>query len=478
MAGMVLPGVYIEVRPEALIVPGAVTVGNIGIVGTARQGPVGKVKVLGSYAEAREIFGNYDDFENPETSNYPLTLVRALELMYANGASSVFAVRVTDTEAIGDPENFITAWGKYTRARKAFHNVDSAGGTAAVLKAKTHGSWGNSITIKVEDAAPNVDVVLTYGGIEEVYTVATGDELVDQINTDSVLVDATADAQSSEIPSPIGETPFTGGIDGADASDADYKLGLEQLLNENVHIIVAAGQDNTVIGDELTSHVKSASTDKIKHERIAVVGSKKKATLADITGHTLNSDRVIFVAPGIKTTDAASGKEVTLSGAYSAAAIAGMLSARDPHVSLTNKTVSVAGLETKFSPAQLEQLIQARVLALEERRGFRIVKAITTSDNTAWHQITTRRIVDFAKYGVRSAAEPYIGLLNNDRVRKALKGSINGFLASMVDDEMLISYELDVTATREEEIRGIAKVTMTLRPTFSIDFIKVVMFLG
>lgn len=45
------------------------------------------------------------------------------------------------------------------------------------------------------------------------------------------------------------------------------------------------------------------------------------------------------------------------------------------------------------------------------------------------------------------------GLLSNDRVRKALKGSINGFLASMVDDEMLISYELDMTATREEEIR-------------------------
>ena len=72
----------------------------------------------------------------------------------------------------------------------------------------------------------------------------------------------------------------------------------------------------------------------------------------------------------------------------------------------------------------------------------------------------------------------WLSLLNNDRVRKALKGSINGFLAGMVDDEMLVSYELDVTATRDEEIRGIARVTMTVRPTFSIDFVKVVMFLG
>ena len=477
MAEMVLPGVYIEVRPEALIVPGAVTVGNIGIVGTARQGRVGEVKVLGSYAEAREVFGAYDAFDNPETSDNPLTLVRALELAYASRASTVFAVRVTETEATVDAENLIAAWGTYTVARKAFHNVASSGGVAANLSAKTHGTWGNSITIEVEDATPDVNVI-RYGATEEVYTVSDGDDLVAQVNAGSVLVDATAGAQSTEPPSVTAETAFTGGSNGADASDADYALGLEQLLNENAHIIVAAGQDHAVIGNELTSHVESASTDKIKRDRVAVVGSQEGTILAQITSHTLNSDRVIFVAPGIKATDAASGEEVTLPGSYTAAAIAGMLSSRAPHVSLTNKTVSVASLETRFTPAQLEQLIHARVLGLEERRGFRVVKAITTSTNTAWHQITTRRIVDFAKFGVRSASEPYIGLLNNDRVRKALKGSINGFLAGMVDDEMVISYELDVTATRDEEIRGIAKVTMTLRPTFSIDFIKVVMFLG
>jgi hypothetical protein len=374
----ILPGVYIEVRPEALIVPGPVTVGNIGIVGTARPpegededaiAPPREVKVIGSYAEAKEQFGPYRAYD-PATDD-PTALVRALELAYGHGASTVFAVRAPDT--------------------------------------------------------------------------------------------------------------------------GDFTEGLALLLNENVHIVVVAGADAETAGAALTTHCTTASTDLMKRERIAVVGSRPKADDEDasefldaIKGHTLASDRVILVAPGIKTTDAAkaaAGEEdtsVILPGGYAAAAIAGMLSARSAHVSLTNKPLAVSGLEVKFSGAQLEQLVDlsARVLALEERRGIRVVKAITTSTNTAWHQITTRRIVDFAKFGVRSAAGPYIGLLNNDRVRKALKGSINGFLASMVDDEMLISYELDVTATREEEIRGIAKVTMTVRPTFSIDFIKVVMFLG
>jgi len=45
----------------------------------------------------------------------------------------------------------------------------------------------------------------------------------------------------------------------------------------------------------------------------------------------------------------------------------------------------------------------------------------------------------------------------------------------MVVDEMLTGYALEVTATRAQEIRGIAAVTMTLQPTFSIDFIRVTM---
>src|SRR4051812_4022384 len=108
MAELILPGVYIEVRPEALIVGGPISVGNIGIVGTANSGPIGEVTVLGSYSEAKEIFGAYDPFDAPETPNTkPLSLVRALQLAFDNGASTVFAVRVTSTEASAAGENFI-----------------------------------------------------------------------------------------------------------------------------------------------------------------------------------------------------------------------------------------------------------------------------------------------------------------------------------------------------------------------------------
>ena len=147
-------------------------------------------------------------------------------------------------------------------------------------------------------------------------------------------------------------------------------------------------------------------------------------------------------------------------------------------MSPTNKTLAISGLSCTFTTSQLEKLVQSRVLAVERREGHRVVKGITTATNSAWHQITTRRIVDYALYGVRSSCNPYVGKLNNDRVRSAMKATLDGFLTRMVQDEALVGYQLEVSATRAQEISGECMVTMTIQPTFSIDFIKVTMYLG
>jgi hypothetical protein len=63
-------------------------------------------------------------------------------------------------------------------------------------------------------------------------------------------------------------------------------------------------------------------------------------------------------------------------------------------------------------------------------------------------------------------------------VRAALKSTIQSFLQEMLDDEMLVKFDVDVFASRADEIKGIANVTILLQPTFSIDFIKVTMFLS
>ena len=63
-------------------------------------------------------------------------------------------------------------------------------------------------------------------------------------------------------------------------------------------------------------------------------------------------------------------------------------------------------------------------------------------------------------------------------MRKALRGAIDSFLTTMVVDEALTGYELDVTATRADEIAGRCVVNVSMQPTFSIDYIRVTLSLS
>ncbi len=136
MSEMIVPGTYIDVRAEGLISAGGVATGVVAVVGTARSGPVGTPITLSGFSQARELFGLPDKYSIPEDGSNPLTLVRSLQLAYANGASTVVAVRVASPRA----------------ASASYALKDSAGNTVAVLTAATPGTWGNDIQISVSRA--------------------------------------------------------------------------------------------------------------------------------------------------------------------------------------------------------------------------------------------------------------------------------------------------------------------------------------
>ena len=262
----------------------------------------------------------------------------------------------------------------------------------------------------------------------------------------------------------------------AGANKADFTAAFAQLAKEDVNILVAPELSTSDAFDVLSAVVNDAEND--GKDLIAVVGADADEP-ADIIGQIVDSDsgRHILVTPGIRTFDAAAKADVDLSGTYTAAAVAGLLSTLVPQSSPTNKVVpGVTKLTQKFSYGELKQLVNGRVMVLEERNGVRVVRGVTTNA-AAFRQVTTRRITDYAKAGIRQASAPFIGRLNNDRVRKALAGAIDGFLTTMKVDEALISYELSVTATRQDEIAGRAIVNAVIRPTFSIDFVAVTLVL-
>ncbi len=546
---MVIPGTYIEVRSEGLIGVSGISTGNVGVVGTASRGAVDEVVLLSSFAEAKEVFGDYDAWAGGGSNE--LTLVRALQEVFANGGSTVYAVR--------------TATGSAGAATRPFADTT---GTVVTFAAKTPGTWGHGIEVQVLAAEENGtveareqvvaggviqplhaqianvasnsvkvieaatgrivrfalkttgtaasgrtvivdnagaltfhaddvpangdtiiasyqvnkaacrDIAVTYGVQKEVYSVVDADDLKGDLDRLSDLVTVTIETGAGpRLPDVTAEPlALSGGSDGAAATPTQYQTTLAKLDFEPVNIVCLAGLNATQAAAILTAHVETAENN--GRDRIAVVGADADsvATVA-ANADSVADDRLVLTAPGIKANDLAKEAAVTLPPAYTAAAVAGLIASLAVQVSPTNKTMRVAGISTDYNDGEIKKLIQNRVLVLEKKEGIRVMKGITT-DTGAFKQISVRRIVDFAKAGTRQGSQPYIGKLNNARVRAALKATLNGFLADMVLNEALTEYTLEVTATREQEIAGVCLVTMFLKPTFSIDFIKVIMNLA
>jgi hypothetical protein len=260
----------------------------------------------------------------------------------------------------------------------------------------------------------------------------------------------------------------------AGAGQALYTEAFEELIKDDVNILVApelSTADALAVLGSVTETAENAGRD-----TMAVVGSDA-TTVSGILGQVPDNDRIIMTGPGIEAYDAAADAMVRLTGTYTAAAFAGLLSTLAPQSSPTNKVLpGVVRLAQRFAYGEVVQLLNGRVAVLEQRQGVRVVRGLTTEAGP-FAQVTTRRITDFAKAGIRKAASPFIGRLNNQRVRKALYGAIDGFLTTMLLDEALTGYTLEVTATRQDEIAGRAMVNAVLRPTFSIDFVAVTLVL-
>lgn len=461
IAEMVIPGTYIEVRAEGLIGVGGIVTGNIGIVGTASRGPVGQVRTLSSLSDAADLFGLPDSFAGPRLDGSPLTLVRTLQQAFEGGAQNVLAVRAAN----GDPTPAALDIGSVDGKAFTLSAKGSAGGASS-------GTWGQDVMVKVvvDATAPEpCQLTVTYRRRSEVFSGANAGEVRAALAS-SGLVTVSGSAHDGALLSAMAASPLVGGTDGADITVTQFADALAVLEDQPVNILVASGFSAKQVGNVVQGHLQRTLNE--GRERIAILGADAPGTSTDASAviadaDALENDRVVLVAPGMR--DGAD----TLPPSYLAAVVAGKLSTLAPHVSLTNKTLP-ATPDVNYTTGSVSTLLGAQVLVVRQRFGTQCVRGITTSA-PPFSQISVRRTVDYAKAGVRRGSDPYIGRLNNARVRAALRATLDGFLSQMVLDEMLTGYDLVVTATRAQEIAGICSVVMNLKPTFAIDYIRVTM---
>jgi hypothetical protein len=261
--------------------------------------------------------------------------------------------------------------------------------------------------------------------------------------------------------------PLAGGL--SPISD-DFQNALDRLESaEEVDLVIASVANQ--LGDPAARQVQQqvvahcTKMSDVARNRIGLGSATASETnsVPAILDHAndVRSDHFIFCAP--------TGME---------AAVAGLLGRQDYFQSPTFKTIAAPGVPAgRFTDAQLTQLLNGNVLVVNERRraGIIVIKGVLTSGR----QINVQRTANKAVRDVKAICEKYIGLLNNDGARNALRQQIIALLLQMERDGALVpstdgkdpAFRADVYSTQADFANGIVRVDLAVRPVRAVDYI-------
>lgn len=207
-------------------------------------------------------------------------------------------------------------------------------------------------------------------------------------------------------------TYLSGGSDGT-LGNTDWSDAFVALQVEDVQWVVplTSSADIHAMADAHCVFMSNIS----RMERRAFVGGAAAQTLDEVkaAAKLISSDRTAQVYPGYyEYNDAGT---LTLYPSYmTAAMVAAGFASLNPGATMTNKTLTVRGLEYRLrNPTDTDDLIDAGVLCVEDvPAGYRVVKAISTwrqNSNYNRVEVSVGFATDYTARTVREALQRFVG---------------------------------------------------------------------
>lgn len=226
--------------------------------------------------------------------------------------------------------------------------------------------------------------------------------------------------------------------------------------------------DATAVNTAALVHANKMADDQFRLERRVYTGLKNNASATDVinAAQAIADSRLSLAANfdgQVTVSDPAGNKEVTLDGAFAAAAVAGFRSSQEVSQPAMNK--AIAGLTkflTNFDPVTIDLLVEAGALVLEDDAGtIKVVDDNTTnSSDDIENSIPTVEHRDVLITGLRK------------RIRDKFKGrrggnTLLGEMEKGTDD--FIDQDITKGAIQKRTNAQAARVTGTLNK-FKIEF--------
>jgi hypothetical protein len=228
------------------------------------------------------------------------------------------------------------------------------------------------------------------------------------------LVTATRASGATAVPANTLTDRYLAGATDPTPVLQDWMDAIDVLDSEDVAHIVPLTSDPAV-HSAVNAHVVFMSSAG-RRERRAYAGPDLGLTVDQVKllPRTFSSDRLTLCWPGHYDADLDTGERVLYAPWMTAVHVAGGFAGLTPGNTMTNKSISVLGLEVNPSfPADTDVLIENGVTTFESAPdGIKCVRAISTwveNDNYNRVEISTGVATDYVVRAVRTALDPLRG---------------------------------------------------------------------
>lgn len=434
---LIIPGVEVKVVKEVLP-PQLAPSGILGVLGITEKIPEGGVGRVQSWNRFVELFGAASANSMPEAA-------QAL----ANGVSELVIIPLSPTT------------GEKSKCKCQLQ------GQWIAFEAAAAGTWGNRLKVAL-DSRPNdlFDLKVFIGDDskeKEVHrNLKNDEELGKSLAEVSSLIRLYEGEDIDSLESTFSK--------GEDPTAAAYDPSIKLLKNESdVDMVIASipsGYDvdqAKTIYTAINAHcllMSKASQGRIGFAQVLGNDEDTIKKNAEALAEMLVSERMVLVAP-----------------AHATGAVAGMIGSLDYFQSPTFKPVSLLAINPRTGVETQKALLQKNVVPIVsyQGRGIIVLRGLTSDGD----QISVRRVADHAVRGVKSIGELFIGRLNNENGRGALKQNLVAFLMQMEKEGAIVpstdgsdpAFKVNVYSSQTDFAQGIVRIDMAVRPVRAIDFI-------
>ncbi len=271
---------------------------------------------------------------------------------------------------------------------------------------------------------------------------------------------------------PVGTTaplPFTGGTSPTVQAylDAIDLLADDPRIDLVLAAVEPARDDGEIhqIHQALLAHAVAMADAGAPRIAFGSVSAAEQKDLAKIRDHAAQARNRRFVL---------------VSPAGAAGAVAGMIGRMDPQDAPTFKGVPLFGIPpATYRESELNLLLGpgTNALVVQDRAGHGVI--VLKGIDTTGDQISVTRVADECIRETKAIAENFIGQLNTEAARIALKQQLIATFTRLEREGALVpstdgkdpSFVVDVFSTQQDFAQGIVRVEIAVRPVRSIDYI-------